>query len=318
MKLFSFGEILIDFLAKGGSTDGRTSGESFEKYAGGAPANLAVAASRLGVDSHFIGRVGDDLFGHFLLEELAFYGVSTAYVGISSTAKTALAFVSLDQHGERSFQFYADNAAHNECSSADFAAVTLTEPALFSFCSSMLATDTVFSATRAGIGLFRAHHSIICFDINYRPAFWDCQERARRTILEIVEQTDLVKVSREELAALYGVERVEEMVDLFLDKGVSLVQVTDGANAIKFYSHEFSGTLPVPPAEVVDTTAAGDAFFGALLTRIANENRSRDTFKEWAANFESVIKAVGFSARCGTFAVSGYGAFASLPSMEDV
>ncbi|WP_462172809.1 PfkB family carbohydrate kinase [Pseudoalteromonas xiamenensis] len=105
MSLVCFGEVLIDFLS-----DGKTP-ESFTKYAGGAPANVAVAASKLGVKSAFCGMVGDDMFGHFLLDELERLGVDTQYCKMTNEAKTALAFVSLDQQGERSFSFYRPPAA---------------------------------------------------------------------------------------------------------------------------------------------------------------------------------------------------------------
>ena len=105
MSLVCFGEALIDFLSDGKQP------ESFTKYAGGAPANVSVAAAKLGLKTSFCGMLGDDMFGHFIKDELTQHGVNTQYCQFTDAAKTALAFVSLDESGERSFSFYRPPAA---------------------------------------------------------------------------------------------------------------------------------------------------------------------------------------------------------------
>lgn len=132
MSLVCFGEVLIDFLSDGKQP------ESFTKYAGGAPANVAVAATKLGLPSSFCGMLGQDMFGEFLKKELHSLGVDTQYCQFTDKAKTALAFVSLDEQGERSFSFYRPPAADLLFRVDDFQSTMFSSHSILHVCSNSL------------------------------------------------------------------------------------------------------------------------------------------------------------------------------------
>ena len=318
MEVLAIGEALIDLLSSTCLEKDPSTVVTFTQYAGGAPANVAVAVAKLGGKSFLFGKVGKDQFGHFLINALKNNGVSTDFVGFSETGKTALAFVSLDHLGERSFEFYDTHAAHNDIQPSDFTAEIIEPTRVVSFCSGMLANEHQLDCTLQALEIFKKNQSIICLDINFRSAFWPPTQDAAGKISSAAIMANIIKASRDELVQLYGVEHIEQVVKSWIEQGVSLVIITDGGKPIAFYTQNFDGTYPAPKANVVDTTAAGDAFVGGFLYRVAGENSSSKTFVEWVANFQHVLKAIDFATKCGAFTVAHFGAFDSLPIMSDL
>lgn len=318
MNILSFGEVLVDLLSTEYENDKNEATQAFIKYAGGAPANVAVAAAKLGCQSYLIGKVGKDGFGDFLIDSLKKHNVSTEYVNYSKEGKTALAFVDLDVDGERQFQFYDDNAAHNDFYQTDFVSKVFDTPSIFHFCSGSLSKTQLRESVEHAFKKFKATNSIISFDINFRLAFWQKPETAADEILKIAEQVNIIKASKEELIELYGIENVDNKVKHFIDSGVALVLITDGSESISYSTKYFCGTFPSPKANVVDTTAAGDSFIGGFLSQIAKSNNSLESFEKWVSDFEEVLLTIAFASRCGAHTVSKFGAFAALPFEEDL
>ncbi|MAQ02465.1 MAG: sugar kinase [Alteromonadaceae bacterium] len=317
MQVLCMGEALIDMLStKEQNATGTT--ESFKKFAGGAPANVAVAVAKLGGDSGLFGKLGKDQFGEYLYRTLAELGVSTRFTGFSAQGKTALAFVGLDASGERSFDFYIDNAAHTDLSQADLEPALFAEPRIISFCSGSVSTPELRKVTEKALSQFRDAGSILCLDINLRPAFWDDAAMAPTLISETAAKVDIIKASHEELVELYGQANVEASIQSWLDSGVALILVTDGANPVAFYTRDTNGTYPTPKTQVVDTTAAGDAFVGGFLFTLAGEVQDKASFIHWAANFENILASLRFATQCGAFAVSRYGAFDALADKQQI
>lgn len=318
MKILSFGEVLVDLLSTKYQDDKNGSTEAFIKYAGGAPANVAVAAAKLGNESYFLGKVGNDGFGRFLIESLQTFNVSTDFVTFSEKGKTALAFIDLDEHGERQFQFYDDNAAHNDFQIADFDASFFDSPLLFHFCSGSLSKPHLKNNVDFALRNLKESNAIVCLDINYRCAFWQEADKAPEVIFDIAKQVNIIKASREELIQLYGIENVDSKVKQLTDAGVSLILITDGGEPISYYTKYFCGTFPAPKANVVDTTAAGDSFIGGFISKIAQDNNSLQSFEKWVADFETVLLTLSFATECGAHTVSQFGAFESLPYQADI
>ena len=317
MQVLCMGEALIDMLStKEQNATGTT--ESFKKFAGGAPANVAVAVAKLGGDSGLFGKLGKDQFGEYLYRTLAELGVSTRFTGFSAQGKTALAFVGLDASGERSFDFYIDNAAHTDLSQADLEPALFAEPPIISFCSGSVSTPELRKVTEKALSQFRDAGSILCLDINLRPAFWDDAALAPTLISETAAKVDIIKASHEELVELYGQANVEASIQSWLNSGVALILVTDGANPVAFYTRDTNGTYPTPKTQVVDTTAAGDAFVGGFLFTLAGEVQDKASFIHWAANFENILASLRFATQCGAFAVSRYGAFDALADKQQI
>ena len=319
MKILCLGEVLIDMLSAGPADQSVMPAMSpFQPYAGGAPANVAVAVAKLGGDSAMISKVGDDTFGRFLQDMLAYYKVNTEKVWSTKDANTALAFVNLDADGERSFDFYVDNAAHKHITQEELATIDCNSNSVLHFCSGSISEPTLISGTHFILDKAKRENMLVCLDINYRPAFWDDTANAPSRIDEVAKKVSILKASREELAELYGEENAQAHIQQWLDSGVKIVLVTDGGEPIQYITANFKGTLASPTMDVKDTTAAGDSFIGGFLYFLATKVRSSTEFSEWASSFENVSEATEFAIRCGAYTVTQYGAFSALPTMEQV
>lgn len=204
MKVISFGEALVDMLSDklgaGNDVDPSVQGhERFTKFPGGAPANVAAAVARLEGRSYFVGKVGADMFGDFLKRSLEQMQVHTDYLLQTKEAKTALAFVSLDNDGERSFEFYRAPSADLFFRSQEFQSSWFDEPGIFHFCSNTLIEPGILQATQAGLEKARAAGWLISFDMNLRLNLWPDGMDPFAPIWACVEQADLLKLSAEEL-----------------------------------------------------------------------------------------------------------------------
>lgn len=311
-----FGEALIDFLA-GEPSEGEA--RSFRQFAGGAPANAAVAVAKLGGRCEFVGMLGDDMFGDFLLQSLSEAGAGVRYVRRTAAAKTALAFVSLDAHGERSFSFYRPPAADLLFRDADFDADCFASAAMFHVCSNSLTDVDIAEATLSGMARARAAGALVSLDLNLRPALWPDATPALPVLWRALEAADLIKLAREELEYLKeggagnGNFSDEDIVARLL-LGARLVLITDGAAPMRWFARERSGVLPTFKVKAVDTTAAGDAFIGGLLSQLQREQIDARTFDAVLAQPMELERCLRYASACGALAVTRHGAFAALPT----
>ena len=311
-----FGEALIDFLAAP-AVAGQA--RAFLQHAGGAPANVAVAVARPGGHAEFVGMFAHDLFGDFLLQSLAAAGVGTAHARRTDQAPTALAFVSLDAGGERSFAFYRPPAADLLFRDADFDTAAFADTAVFHVCSNSLTEADIAQATLHGMARARAAGALVSFDMNLRPALWPRDADPAPRIQAALAQADLVKLSSEELAflgAAAGSERAA--LDRLWRGATRLLVVTHGAAALHWHTPSQSGVVPSFAVQAVDTTAAGDAFVGGLLLGIAERGVAPADLAAFAADTDALTAALRFAAACGALAVTRHGAFAAMPSRAEV
>lgn len=316
MSLVCFGEALIDFLS-----DGKTP-ETFTKFAGGAPANVAVAASKLSVPTYFVGMLGQDMFGRFLLEELSGHGVNVDYCKTTDEAKTALAFVSLDQHGERSFSFYRPPAADLLFKQSDFDDTVFNKATLFHVCSNSLTENSIYRTTVYGITQAKSAGAVISFDVNLRENLWTSTRYLIERLWHIISLSDVIKLSYEELTYLTRHSQAQnsdsDTINKILESNAKLVLVTDGANPIQYYTNNgITGEIPPPVVTAVDTTAAGDAFVGGLLSQLSTQLQEA-SLEAICTNQTCIEDILTFASKCGAFAVTHKGAFASLPTLADI
>ncbi|MGH8026029.1 MAG: PfkB family carbohydrate kinase, partial [Pseudoxanthomonas sp.] len=197
--ILCFGEALIDFLASE-PVEGEV--RTFRQYAGGAPANAAVAVAKLGGRCEFVGMLGQDMFGDFLLRSLREAGAGVRYVRRTAAAKTALAFVSLDAYGERSFSFYRPPAADLLFRDADFDAAGLAAAGVFHVCSNSLTDPGIAATTLSGMARACATGALVSLDLNLRPSLWPDAAPALPVLWRALEAADLIKLAREELEYL--------------------------------------------------------------------------------------------------------------------
>lgn len=327
-----FGEALIDFLAHAAPAPGAP--RSFEEHPGGAPANVAVGVARLGGAARFVGMLSTDLFGDVLLARLQAYGVDVTQVRRTGEARTALAFVSLDDAGERSFNFYRPPAADLLFRAQDFDAHAFASTAVFHVCSNSLTEPDIAAATLHGMRLAAEAGALVSMDLNLRPTLWPRGTDPLPTLWRALASAHLVKLSRDEFDFLAtsagrsdtGVEtgasgerRAEAAVlaRLFA-AGVRAVVVTDGAAPVLWWTPQASGSAPAPGVDVVDTTAAGDAFVAGLLQRLVALGVDRDRLAGAFADAATCTDLLRHAAACGALATTRHGAFAAMPSAAEV
>lgn len=263
----SIGELLIDFVP-GEPGVSLLQAATFRKAAGGAPANVAVQVARLGGKSAFIGRVGDDPFGHYLRDTLAAAGVDVRGVILDGSAPTTLAFVSLSQDADRDFSFYRTGTADTRLNISDLDRQLLDQAGVLHYCSVSLSHEPARSATLHAAQLARASGALVSFDVNWRPALWDDGNEGLRQIREAILEADLLKLSETELELLCGTTDPDSAADLLSDR-LRLVVVSLGAEGVQLVTRGSSVHVPSFPVTPADTTGAGDALAGALLHELS-------------------------------------------------
>ncbi|WP_426702196.1 carbohydrate kinase family protein [Rhodanobacter sp. Col0626] len=313
--ILCFGEALIDLHADGGDDHGFAA--SFRPFAGGAPANVAVAAARLSGTARFAGMLSHDRFGDFLLNSLQSAGVGVDDTVRTESANSALAFVTLDAHGERSFSFYRERTADLMFRPADFRADTFRDIAVFHVCSNSMTDPTLAETTREGMQRAHAVGALVSFDVNLRPALWPDDGDPRPLLWPALHLADVVKVSAEEFAWL-AVDGEQAALDRLWCGRTRLVVVTDGGRPLRWFHPDAEGELPCYPVKVVDSTAAGDAFVGGLLCRLSELEPSPERIDQLVTDLPRLHATLRFASACGALTVTRQGSFAAMPCSDEV
>ncbi|CAA7396572.1 unnamed protein product [Spirodela intermedia] len=303
----SFGEMLIDFVPdEAGVSLAESTG--FLKAPGGAPANVAVAIARLGGRSAFVGKFGDDEFGHMLVDILRKNGVEDGGVLFDAHARTALAFVTLKRDGEREFMFYRNPSADMLLEESELNVNLITSAKIFHYGSISLISEPCRSAHLAAMSAAKKAGILLSYDPNVRLPLWPSAEAAREGIQSIWKEADLIKVSDDEVAFLtQGDPQSEEVVLSLWHDGLKLLVVTDGEKGCRYFTKDFKGRVPGFAVKAVDTTGAGDAFVGALLVSVAKDE---NLFYEE----ERLKEALVFANACGAICTTQKGAIPALPT----
>jgi fructokinase len=302
-----FGEMLIDFVP---DVAGVSLAEStgFLKAPGGAPANVAVAISKLGGQSAFVGKVGDDEFGHMLADILRKNNVNDEGVLFDQHARTALAFVTLKANGEREFMFYRNPSADMLLTEAELNLDLIRRSSIFHYGSISLISEPVRSAHLAAMNAAKQAGILCSYDPNVRLPLWPSEDAARDGILSIWKEADFIKVSDDEVAFLTkGDPQSEENVLSLWYEGLKLLIVTDGEKGCRYFTKDFKGSVSGFSVKTIDTTGAGDAFVGSLLVSIAKDNSIFE-------NEEKLRQALKFSNACGAICTTQKGAIPALPT----
>jgi len=311
MKICSFGELLLDVTPYGISDKGYPVSEF---NPGGAPANVAVALCKLGIESSFIGQVGDDYFGHFLKSILDKNKVDTQGLILNPSFPTSLAIVSLKDNGERSFTFYRKNGADVMVDfNSDFQ-LKIDEADAFHCGSVSLSDDPARSATMDMLKYARQKEKHISFDVNLRVLLWNDLFTAKRLIEEALDYIDILKVSEEELAFIRpDLDEEEALLSLMKDHPLKMILVTYGEKGSAVYTKEHWIHVPSFKVKAIDTTGAGDAFFGAFLAGIYGSSETMDHL-----SVQELKTLLSRANACGALATLKKGAIGSLPSLSEL
>ncbi len=307
--ILAVGEILVDLTQSGNTEQGIP---RFDANPGGAPANLAVAASRLGARSAFIGKVGSDSFGIFLRDCLAKNGVDVTGLVSDPLQRTTLAVVALDAAGERTFSFYRNPSADVNLSVEDLSPEQLKSTRILHFGSVSLTAEPARTATLHAARTAKEQGAIISYDPNYRASLWPDRETAVARMLEPLEMVDILKVSDEELPLLTGTDDLEAGSAILAKKGIALIFVTLGPDGAFYRFNGRTGHVPGVPCTVGDTNGAGDTFFGAALAQLV---RHGSLEKITVTELERVI---AFANKAASLTTSRHGAIPAMPTLEEV
>lgn len=261
----ALGELLIDFTDRGLSDTGM---RLFERNAGGAPANVLAAAARLGRRTAFIGKVGDDAHGRFLRCTLEKAGIDTAGLVMAQDVFTTLAFVELDETGERHFSFARKPGADTCLRPEELDGDRLRQTRVLHVGSLSLTDEPARSATLAAVAAAKEAGAVISYDPNYRAALWPDRQTAAVQMRTMIPCVDVMKLSDEETELLTGTADPAEAAARLLTQGISCVAVTLGADGALTATADGMRMIPCFAAQTVDTTGAGDAFWGGFLHRL--------------------------------------------------
>jgi fructokinase len=308
------GEMLIDFVS---TVPGVTLMEApaFEKAPGGAPANVAVGLARLGISTGFMGKVGDDEFGRYLQVVLDSNGVDTSRLLFTTEARTALAFVSLRQDGEREFVFYRHPSADMLFAPYEVHVPYVARAHLFHYGSIALGAEPSASATLHAAIVARENGLFVSYDPNLRLNLWPSAEAAREGMLRGWEHANLIKISEEEASFLSGTDDLEVAArDLWHDN-LRLLAVTQGTEGATVFTPSMSAHVPGFQVQAVDTTGAGDAFLAGLLFSLYP---SLHHLMLGDLDEEQLLQAVRFANAAGALTTTRRGAIPALPTLEEV
>ena len=309
IDITTIGEILIDLTQSGRTEQGIP---RFDANPGGAPANLAVAAARLGARTAFIGRVGNDSFGDYLKRCLAENGVDVRGMSVDEKARTTLAVVALDERGERTFSFYRDPSADVNLSMAHVPMELLGGTKVLHFGSVSLTAEPARTATLEAAKTAKVSGAYVSYDPNYRASLWPDEETAVRNMTEPLTMVDILKVSDEELPLLTGCTDPEKGSARLTDQGVRLVLVTLGAHGAFYRFDGHTGHVPGVPCQVGDTNGSGDTFFGAALSQLVKLS-SLDQL-----TVPELERILAFANKAASITTSRHGAIPAMPTLAEV
>ena len=312
-RLYTIGEALIDFIP---SEKGRKlkDVDGFEPQVGGAPANVAAAHAILGGESHLLTQLGPDAFGDRILELLEAKGVHTAYITRTHEANTGLAFVSLDEAGNRDFSFYRNPSADLLYDSAAISGIDFAKSDLLHFCSVDLVESVMKETHRTVIQKVKEAGGTIVFDPNIRLPLWEDEEACRKAVREFMGFADIIKVSDEELEFITGISGESAALGALFTGDTEAVIYTKGPLGSEILFRE-GGRCEHRGFEVetIDTTGAGDAFIGAVLRKLSSD--SGPALEILRQNGPEVLR---FANAVGALSTSKRGAITSIPEQGEV
>lgn len=306
----TFGEILIDFTWQGVNENGQA---LFAQNPGGAPANVAVATARLGGHTAFIGKAGKDMHGEFLKSVLEKENVETAGMILDKKYFTTLAFVSVDENGERNFSFARKPGADTRIEKEEIDVDILDKTKVFHIGSLSLTDQPARDTTIYAIRRAKEKGSIISYDPNYRASLWKDEETAKKQMRSLIPYVDIMKISDEETELLTGKKNPEEAAKRLFGQGVKIVAVTLGSEGAYLYCKEGGAYVPGFVSKAVDTNGAGDSFWGGFLYRISAEEKRPELF-----TMEELKEYVRFGNAVASLCVEKKGAIPAMPSLAQV
>ncbi len=305
------GEVLCDMTPYGKSEKGMS---LFECNPGGAPANVLAAVNKFGGSTAFIGKVGKDSFGDFLKNTLKDLDIDITNLCTDNDIPTTLAFVTLDDKGDRSFSFYRKPGADVMLTYEEVDKDKLANTKIFHFGSVSLTSDPARTATLEAAKYAKSCGALISYDPNYRPLLWNDVDTAVQVMRDAAYLADVIKVSEEELELITGETDLSSGAEKLLSMGASLVFISLGAKGSYYRNSKGENRLYTYDVKTIDTTGAGDAFLGAILYRIKDMNTS-ELAELIPAELDDILD---FANASGSLTTTKTGAAPAIPTLEEI
>lgn len=306
----ALGELLIDFASLGADENGYP---TMKANPGGAPGNFLAALNAYGAKTAFLGKVGDDAFGHKLVETMKQAGIETKGICIDPDVFTTLAFVTFDAHGDRSFSFARKPGADTQLKWEEVDLSLIDAAKVFHFGTLSLTDEPVRTTTQKCIAYAQEKGKLITFDPNLRLPLWKSAEEAKEQILWGLKQADVVKISDEEVKFLWDCSPEEGADKLLEEYGVSLAMVTLGPKGCYLKNALGQVTIPSPKVNPIDTTGAGDIFGGSAVARLLELGKMPVQLKE-----EDLSYIARYAATAASLSTEKSGGIPSIPEKQTV
>jgi fructokinase len=318
----AFGELLIDYTPAGKSPSGM---DLFEQNPGGAPANVLACASKLGQKTALIGKIGADMQGEFLRKTLQDAGINTDGLISDENFFTTLAFVSLKENGERSFSFARKPGADTQICREDVDLAIIRNSKIFHFGSLSLTDSPARETTHFALEEAKKANCIISYDPNYRPLLWKSKDQAKEQMRSVLPFVDMIKLSDEETELITDHADPQAAAEHLIDDGIKIAAVTLGKNGVLIATKDGCDTVPGFDVNAIDTTGAGDAFWGAFLYSIVRLG-SIGGFGDIAKLDEQIReislsklrKIAEFANAAAAHCVTKRGAIPAMPQLNDI
>ncbi len=303
------GEALFDLFSGASESTGQL---MFDARSGGSPFNVAIGLARLGRDSAFFGGISNDFLGQRLMAVLGEEGVATDLV-VRSNAATTLSIVGVGVDGSPQYTFYGEGAADRIVGVPDLPELSDDVRGLH-FGSYSIAVAPIADAL-AEMARRARPRCLISLDPNVRTNVEPDLDVWRARVATLAAMADVVKISMEDVEALYGDEDPEHLTRHWLDGGAGLVLVTHGGDGVLAATASVRTRVPAVEVEVVDTVGAGDTFQAALLTAL-DELGLADRAGLAQLDNDALGRIVGFATRASAITCSRRGA--DLPHRDEV
>ena len=310
IDVVALGELLIDFASRSADANGYP---TMQALPGGAPANFLAALTKYGKSTAFLGKVGDDTFGHLLVGTVKEAGIETRGIVIDPTVFTTLAFVTFDDAGDRSFSFARKPGADTRLSWEEVDKSLIDEAKVFHFGTLSLTDEPVRTTTQKCVAYAKEQGKLITCDPNLRKPLWRSEGEAKEQILWSLQQADVIKISDDEVDFLWSCTPEEGADKLLKEFGVSLAMVTLGPKGCLLKTKNAVCQVTSPKVNPVDTTGAGDIFGGSAVYRLLELNKP---IEELTAEDLRFIGA--YASTAASLSTEAPGGIPSIPEMNTV
>ena len=306
----ALGELLIDFAPVSKDENGYP---VLAAKPGGAPPNYLAALSKYGAKTALISKVGTDAFGKMLIHTLKTIGIDTSGIVEDDSVFTTLAFVTLDETGDRSFSFARKPGADTCLKFEEIDLSIIDNSKIFHFGTLSLTNEPSKEATQKAVAYAKQSGKLITFDPNLRQSLWDDLDNAKTQILWGLKQADIVKISNEEVEFLWACDEKEGAKKLIDEFGIKLAMVTSGANGALLQNKTAFVESPCPAVNPIDTTGGGDIFGGSAVSKILTTGKPAEDLDK-----EELEKVLKFALTAACLSTEKYGGIPSIREENEV